>query len=79
MKEVLEKEPNVAKQSTHGHYIKKHKKVLCIDEVKEAFFIEGDAIMTSKNHGETPIANNSLVMPQQVYNPYTQSLQRSQD
>lgn len=79
MKELLEMEPNVAPQSTKGHFIKKAKKVFCISEIKEAFFVEGDAIMTSENHGTTPISDGSLCMPQQIYNPYLKSLERSRD
>lgn len=79
MVQLKEKEPNVAPQSTKGHFIKNARKVFCISEVKEAFFIEGDSIMTSENHSNTPIANNSICMPQQVYNPYTKALERSKD
>ena len=79
MIELLEKEPNVAPQSTKGHFIKNAKKVYCISEIKEAFFVEGDSIMTSENHGTTPIKDGSLQMPQQVYNPYSKSMERSKD
>lgn len=79
MKQLLEKEPNVAPQSTKGHFIKNAKKVYCISEIKEAFFVEGDSIMTSENHGTTPIKDGSLNLPQQVYNPYLKALQRSKD
>jgi len=79
MKLLKEKQPNVAPQSTKGHFIKNAKKVYCISEIKEAFFVEGDAIMTSENHGTTPIKNHSLLMPQQVYNPYLKILERSKD
>ena len=79
MKELLEKKPNVAPKSTKGHYIENAKKVYCISEIKEAFFVEGDSIMTSHNHGTTPIKDGSLQMPQQVYNPYSKSMERSKD
>lgn len=70
---------NVAKTSTSGHYVEKAKKVVCLDEVKEAYFIEGKAILTTKNHQTLPLEKDCLIMPQQVYNPYLQSLERSRD
>ena len=79
MIELKEATPNVAPQSTKGHFIKNAKKVYMISEIKEAFFTEGDGIMTSENHGTTPIKDGSLQMPQQVYNPYSKSLERSKD
>lgn len=79
MKQITEKEVNVAPQSTQGHYIKNAKTVFCIDEVKEAFFIEGESIMTSHNHNTTPIKDSSLIIPQQVYNPFQKMMNRSQD
>lgn len=78
--EILENQiVNVAPQSSEGHFIKGAKKVIVIDRVKEAFFTEGDSIMTSKNHTETEILNNSLIMPQQVYNPFSKLYERSKD
>lgn len=76
--ETLVKE-NVAKLSTNGHYVEKAKKVVCLDEVKEAFFIEGEAELTTINHQTLPLEKDCLIMPQQVYNPYSQSLERSKD
>ena len=70
---------NVAKNSTAGHYVEKHKKVVCLDDVKEAFFVEGDAELTTKNHQTLPLETDCLIMPQQVYNPYSKSLERSND
>ena len=76
--EVLEK-VNVANQSTAGHFVEKSKQVICLDEVKEAFFVEGNAELTTKNHQTLPLEKDCLIMPQQVYNPYSQSLERSRD
>lgn len=78
--ETLEKEKiNIAKQSTEGHFVEKAQKVVCLDGTKEAFFIEGDAELSTKNHQTLPLESDCLIMPQQVYNPYSQSLERSQD
>lgn len=70
---------NVAKNSTTGHYVEKANKIVCLDDVKEAFFVEGDAELTTKNHQTLPMEKDCLIMPQQVYNPYSQSLERSRD
>jgi hypothetical protein len=70
---------NVAIKSTEGHFVTKHKKVICLDETKEAFFVEGDAVLSSKNHKTLKTESNCLIMPQQVYNPYSKMLERSKD
>jgi hypothetical protein len=76
--ETLLKE-NVAKNSTAGHFVEKAKQVICLDEVKEAYFVKGEAELTTKNHQTLPLEKDCLIMPQQVYNPYLQSLERSKD
>lgn len=78
METIVLKE-NVAKNSTAGHYVEKAKKVVCLDNVKEAFFVEGNAELTTKNHTTLPLEKDCLIMPQQVYNPYSKSLERSKD
>lgn len=70
---------NIAKNSTAGHYVEKAKQVICLDETKEAFFVEGEAVLTTQNHQTLPMEKDCLIMPQQVYNPYTKQLQRSKD
>jgi hypothetical protein len=70
---------NVAKKSSNGHYVVKHKKVVCLDEIKEAYFVEGIAELETLNHQTLPMEKDCLIMPQQVYNPYSKSLERSKD
>lgn len=70
---------NVALQSTAGHFVEKHEKVVLLDGTKEAFFVEGEAELKTENHQTLPLQNNCLISPQQVYNPYKKALQRSQD
>lgn len=70
---------NVAKNSTEGHFVEGARKVICLDDVKEAFFIEGEAELSTKNHQTLPLEKDCLIMPQQVYNPYSKSLERSRD
>ncbi len=76
--ETLIKE-NVAKNSTAGHFVEKAKQVICLDNTKEAYFVEGEAELTTKNHQTLPLEKDCLIMPQQVYNPYSKSLERSKD
>lgn len=76
--ETIVKE-NIAKNSTAGHYVEKAKQVICLDETKEAFFVEGSAILTTQNHQTLPMEKDCLIMPQQVYNPYSKMLKRSRD
>ena len=75
----METKVNIAKLSTEGHFVENAVNVVCLDDVKEAFFVEGKATLTTKNHKTLPLEENCLIMPQQVYNPYLQSLQRSRD
>jgi len=79
MKNQPEVKVNVAEKSTAGHYVEKAKQVICLDNVKEAYFVEGNAELTTKNHLTLPLEKDCLIMPQQVYNPYKQSLERSAD
>ncbi|MFA6185466.1 MAG: hypothetical protein WC720_04980 [Candidatus Shapirobacteria bacterium] len=76
--ETIEK-INVAVKSTEGHFVEKAKRVVCLDEVKEAFFVDGNAELTTKNHQTLKLEKDCLIMPQQVYNPYLKSLERSKD
>ena len=76
---LVEEKINIAKQSTEGHFVENAKRVVCLDDTKEAFFIEGDAELSTKNHQTLPLERDCLIMPQQVYNPYSQSLERSWD
>ncbi len=79
MKTETSEKVNVARNSTAGHFVEKAKKVVCLDNVKEAFFVEGDAALTTNNHKTLPLEKDCLITPQQVYNPYSKSLERSKD
>lgn len=79
MNETLILEHNVAPNSTSGHFVRKAKQVICLDGVKEVFFVEGEAELQTKNHQTLPMEKDCLIAPQQVYNQYSQSLERSKD
>lgn len=70
---------NVALTSTEGHFVETDARVVCLDNVKETFFVEGNATLTTKNHQTLPLEKDCLITPQQVYNPYTAMLERSKD
>lgn len=69
---------NVAVNSTEGHFVK-GAKVVCLDGVKETFFVKGEAALTTKNHQTLPLEENCLITPQQVYNPITKLMVKSRD
>lgn len=70
---------NVATQSTAGHYVENADKVVCLDEVSESFFVHGKSILTTKNHTTLQMEESCLIVPQQVYNPYSKMMERSMD
>ena len=73
------KEVNVAAKSTSGHYVTNYEKIVCLDEVKEAFFVEGESVLKTKNHTTLKMKKDCLIMPQQVYNPFSKNFERSRD
>lgn len=78
--ETLEKEINVAsKESTSGHFVKGAKKVVMLDEITETSFVEGDCILSTKNHTDLHMKSDCLITIQQVYNPYEKMYQKSKD
>jgi hypothetical protein len=70
---------NVALQSIAGHFVEKHNKVVCLDGTTESFFVEGEADLTTENHETLKLQKDVLVVPQKVYDPYSESLKRSMD
>lgn len=81
---VLEKQEkkeavNVATKSTSGHYVKNYENIVCLDEVKEAFFVEGESVLQTKNHTTLKMKKDCLIMPQQVYNPFSKNFERAID
>jgi hypothetical protein len=70
---------NVAPTSTDGHFAVKHKRVVCLDANIGTFFIEGKAELRTAKHHTLPTEGNCLIMPQWVYNPYKQMMEKSKD
>lgn len=70
---------NVAKNSTQGHFVEKAKQVICLDEVSEAYLVKGDSVLTTKNHTTLEMKGDCLIIPQQVYNPFSKMFEKSKD
>jgi len=70
---------NVAPSSTDGHYVKGAKKVVNLDEVTEAFFIEGESILETSKHTILEMKEDCLIVCQNVYNPYKRLFEKSRD
>lgn len=76
---MIKEKVNIAQTSTEGHFVENHERIICLDEVKEIFFVEGNAILKTKHHQTLNLEKDCLIVPQQVYNPYTKMLERSRD
>jgi hypothetical protein len=73
-------EVNVAsKESTTGHFTKGAKRVVMLDEINETSFIEGDCILSTKNHTDLQMKSDCLITIQNVVNPFTGMYQKSKD
>lgn len=70
---------NIAKQSTSGHFVEKSKQVINLDDSREIYLVEGTSILTTKNHTTLEMKEDCLVIPQQVYNPFSKLFERSKD
>lgn len=71
---------NVAsKESTSGHFAIGAKKVIMLDDITETSFIEGDCILSTKNHTDLSMKGDCLITIQNVYNPLTEMLEKSKD
>lgn len=71
---------NVAsKESTSGHFTKGAKRVVMLNDITETSFVEGDCILTTKNHTDLKMKSDCLITIQQVYNPLTKMLEKSRD
>lgn len=74
------KEVNVAsKESTSGHFTKGAKKVVMLNDITETSFVEGDCILTTKNHTDLQMKSDCLITIQQVYNPFSKMFEKSKD
>lgn len=78
--EAILKDVDVAsKQSTSGHFAKGAKNVVLLNEVTETSFIEGDCLLSSKNHTDLGMKSHCLISIQQVFNPLTAMFEKSKD
>lgn len=75
----MQAQVNVAPSSSHGHFVEKAQKVVMLDDVTEAFFVEGSSILTTNNHTTLEMADDCLVNCQVVFNPFSKMYERSRD
>lgn len=75
----MESQVNVAPSSSHGHYVKRAKNVIKLDDVTEAFFVEGESILSTSNHTTLEMRDDCLINCQVVYNPFSKMHERSRD
>lgn len=76
---TMTKRVNVAPTSDSGHYVENAKNVIHLDDVTEAFFVEGKSILTTKNHTTLDMIDDCLINCQVVYNPFAKMYERSRD
>lgn len=71
---------NVAsKESTSGHFAKGAKRVVMLDSITETSFVEGDCLLTTKNHTDLQMKSDCLITIQNVYNPFSKMFEKSKD
>lgn len=70
---------NVAPSSTEGHFVMGAKKVVNLDNTNETFMVEGESVLTSKNHTELEMKDDCLITCQTVYEPFKKVFQKSRD
>lgn len=75
----METQVNVAPSSTDGHYVKGAKKVVNMDSVTEAFFVEGESELVTSKHTTLLQKEDCLVNCQVVYNPFARMFENSKD
>jgi hypothetical protein len=75
----MESKVNVAPSSSHGHYVQKARNVIKLDDVTEAFFVEGESELVTTNHKSLEMEEDCLINCQVVYNPFSKLYEKSKD
>jgi hypothetical protein len=71
---------NVAsKESTSGHFAQGAKKVIMVDEINETSLVNGDCVLSTKNHTDLKMESDCLITIQNVYDPFSKMFQKSRD
>ena len=73
------KKVNVAPSSDEGHFVKGATQVINLDDVTEAFFVEGESELVTKNHTSLQQKEDCLIQCQVVYNPFSKMYEKSKD
>ena len=77
--ETLTKGVNIAPTSDHGHFVESARKVVNLDDITEAYFVEGASELTTANHKTLQMQEDCLINCQVVYDPFAKMYQRSKD
>lgn len=70
---------NVAPSSTEGHFVKRAKQVIKLDEMNETFLVKGASVLESKNHTDLELSEKCLITCQVVYDSFTEMYKKSRD
>jgi len=74
------KQVNVASvESTSGHFAINPKRVVMLDKINETRFVEGDCVLSTKNHTDLNMKSDCLITIQNVYDPFSKMFQKSRD
>lgn len=79
METLVSKRVNVAPSSDDGHFVEKARQVVMLDDVTEAFMVEGKSQLVTSKHTTLNMEEDCLVNCQFVYNPFSKMMERSRD
>lgn len=79
MKTETLKRVNVAPSSDEGHFVENATKVIDLDSVTESFLVEGESVLTTKNHTSLKMTEDCLINCQMEYDPFAKMFEKSRD
>lgn len=50
-----------------------------VDEINETSFVEGDCVLSTKNHTDLNMKSDCLITIQNVYDPFSKMFQKAKD
>ena len=75
----MKKRVNVAPSSDEGHFVENAKNVVNLDEVNETFLVEGESLLTTKNHTSLKTGEDTVITCQNVLNPFSGLYEKVRD
>lgn len=70
---------NVAPSSDNGHFVKGARKVVELDSLTEAFYVEGKSELVTKNHTDLKLNSDCLIISQVAFNPFSKMYEKVVD